>query len=53
MVTVVATPEPEGPPSRNEDITTARPALDDLPPMSEKEKSRKNFPAPEYCRKAP
>ncbi len=53
MVTVVATPEPDGPPRRNEAITTARPALLDLPPISAKEKSRKNFPAPEYCRKAP
>src|SRR5687768_2917569 len=52
-VTVVATPEPEGPPSRNEPITTARPALDGLPPISANEKSMKNFPAPEYCRNAP
>src|SRR5579862_335295 len=47
IVTVVATPEPEGPPSRNEASTTARPALVGLPPSSENEKSRKNFPAPE------
>jgi hypothetical protein len=53
IVTVVATPEPEGPPSRNDASTTERPALEVLPPRSEKEKSRKNLPAPEYCRNAP
>ena len=53
MVTVVATPEPEGPPSRNEAMTTARPALDGLPPIAAKEKSMKNLPAPEYCSTAP
>ena len=49
----VATPDPEGPPSRNEASTTDRPALERLPPSSAKEKSRKNFPAPENWRKAP
>src|SRR5258706_368944 len=53
IVTVVATPEPEGPPSRNDASTTARPALVGLPPRSANEKSRKNRPAPEYCRNAP
>src|SRR5258706_3928437 len=53
IVTVVATPEPEGPPRRKDDNTTARPALVGRPPRSAKEKSRKNFPAPEYCRNAP
>jgi hypothetical protein len=53
MVTVVATPDPEGPPSRNEDSTTVRPAPDRCPPSSAKLKSRKNLPAPECCRKAP
>src|SRR5262249_53021589 len=52
-VTVVATPEPEGPPRRKEASTTVRPALVDFPPIAEKEKSMKNLPAPEYCRKAP
>ncbi len=36
IITVVATPEPDGPPSRNEDSTTARPALLGLPPMAAK-----------------
>src|SRR5215470_3019694 len=45
IVTVVATPDPDGPPSRNDASTTARPALVGFPPSSEKEKSRKNFPA--------
>ncbi len=40
MVTVVATPEPEGPPSRKDDSTTVRPAPVGLPPIAEKEKSR-------------
>ena len=53
MVTVVATPEPEGPPSRNDAMTTARPALEGFPPIEAKEKSMKNFPAPEYCSTAP
>ena len=53
MVTVVATPEPDGPPSRNEDSTTERPAALRLPPMAANEKSMKNLPAPEYCRIAP
>ena len=53
MVTVVATPEPDGPPSRKDDSTTARPAALRLPPMAANEKSMKNLPAPEYCRTAP
>src|SRR3954465_5596458 len=52
-VTVVATPDPEGPPSRNEASVTVRPAPVGLPPMAENEKSMKNLPAPEYWRKAP
>ena len=32
-MTVVATPEPDGPPSRNDDSTTVRPALFGLPPI--------------------
>ena len=52
-VTVVATPEPEGPPSRNEDKTIVRPTPEDLPPIAANEKSMKNFPAPVNCRKAP
>ena len=40
-------------PPQEELVPTARPALVDLPPISEKEKSRKNLPAPEYCRNAP
>ncbi len=52
-MTVVATPEPDGPPSRNDDSTTARPALLCLPPIAASEKSMKNFPAPEWARKAP
>jgi len=53
IVTVVATPEPEGPPSRKDDITTVRPALFGLLPRTPSEKSMKNFPAPEFERKAP
>ena len=34
-VTVVATPEPEGPPRRNEASVTVRPALVGLPPIAE------------------
>jgi len=52
-VTVVATPEPEGPPSKNEERTIVRPTPDDLPPMAAKEKSIKNLPAPVNCRNAP
>src|SRR6201991_2639368 len=52
-VTVVATPEPDGPPSRNDDSTTVRPAALDLLPISRSEKSMKNLPAPECCRNAP
>src|SRR5450432_2805304 len=47
IVTVVATPEPDGPPRRNEASTTARPALVGLPPRSANEKSRKKRPAPQ------
>ncbi len=53
IITVVATPEPDGPPSRNDDATTARPALEGLLPMTPSEKSMKNFPARECCRIAP
>jgi len=53
IITVVATPEPEGPPSRKDDATTERPALDGLLPITASEKSMKNFPAPECCRMAP
>ena len=53
MVTVVATPEPDGPPSRNDDSTTVRPAAFALLPISVIEKSMKNFPAPECCRNEP
>ena len=52
-VTVVATPEPEGPPSKNDDSTTVLPTLDVLPPMIENEKSMKNLPAPLNCKNAP
>ena len=52
-VTVVATPEPEGPPNKNEDSTTVLPTLDVLPPMMENEKSMKNLPAPLNCKNAP
>src|SRR3979409_1302992 len=45
-VTVVAPPDPEGPPSRNEAMTTARPALEGFPPIAANEKSMKNLPAP-------
>ena len=34
-------------------MTTARPALEGLPPIAAKEKSMKNLPAPEYWRNAP
>ena len=50
MVTVVATPEPDGPPSRNDDSTTARPAELRRPPMAANEKSMKKRPAPDCCR---
>ena len=53
IITVVATPDPDGPPSRNDEATTARPALEGLPPMTASEKSMKNLPAPECCRIAP
>jgi hypothetical protein len=53
MVTVVATPEPDGPPSRNDDSTTARPAALGWPFMASSEKSMKKRPAPEACRMAP
>src|SRR5271167_2265449 len=38
-VTVVATPDPDGPPSRKDESTIARPALVGLPPMAVNEKS--------------
>ena len=47
MVTVVATPEPDGPPSRKDDSTTARPAELRRPPMAANEKSMKKRPAPD------
>ena len=53
MVTVVATPEPEGPPSRNDDRMTARPAA--IAPAAhggEREVDEK-LAGPEYCRIAP
>ena len=53
MVTVVATPEPDGPPIRNDESTTARPAALRLPPMAANEKSMKKWPAPDWCRTAP
>src|SRR6476646_1655603 len=53
IVTVVATPDPDGPPSRNDDSTTVRPAPACLPPIAAKLKSRKNLPAPDCCRNAP
>src|SRR3954453_14342591 len=53
IITVVATPDPDGPPSRNDESTTARPALFGLPPMAASEKSMKNFPAPDWNRNAP
>ena len=53
IVTVVATPEPEGPPIRNEDSTTARPAALRRPPMAANEKSMKKRPAPDCCSTAP
>ena len=52
-VTVVATPLPDGPPSRNEASTTVRPAPVGLPPIAANEKSMKNLPAPENCSTAP
>ena len=51
--TVVATPEPDGPPSRNDDNTMVRPAPAGLPPIAANEKSMKNFRAPENSRNAP
>src|SRR5919206_371021 len=51
--TRVATPEPDGPPRRKDESTTARPALLRLRPMRAREKSMKNFPAPDWLRKAP
>jgi hypothetical protein len=53
IITVVATPDPDGPPRRNDESTTVRPAALRLPPMSASEKSMKNLPAPDCCRKAP
>ena len=50
---MVATPDPDGPPSRNEASTTVRPAPVGLPPIAENEKSMKNLPALEYCSTAP
>src|SRR3979490_1375168 len=47
LATVVAAPAPDGPPSRNEESTTVRPALLGLPPIIANEKSMKNLPAPE------
>ena len=53
IVTVVATPDPDGPPSRNDDSTTARPAELRRPPIAAKEKSMKKRPAPDACSTAP
>src|SRR4030095_6519240 len=53
MVTVVATPDPERPPNRNDASTTVRPAPVGLPPIAAKLQSRKNLPAPDCCRNAP
>jgi hypothetical protein len=53
MATVVATPDPDGPPSRKDDRTTERPAALRLPPSAAKEKSMKNLPAPDWPRNAP
>ena len=50
---MVATPEPDGPPIKNEDRTMVLPTPDDLPPIAAKEKSIKNLPAPVNCKKAP
>src|SRR6478735_3834232 len=44
IVTVVATPEPEGPPRRKDDMTTARPAALGFPFIARIEKSMKNLP---------
>ena len=52
-VTVVATPEPDGPPMRKEDRTIVLPTPDDFPPIAANEKSMKNLPAPVNCKKAP
>ena len=52
-VTVVATPLPLGPPSKNEASVTVRPAPVGLRPNAAKEKSTKNFPAPERSSSAP
>jgi hypothetical protein len=52
-VTVVATPEPEGPPSRKEAAVTARPGPVALLPNAASEKSMKNLPALENCNRAP
>src|SRR5688572_9708706 len=56
-VTVVATPDPETVPSKNPASVTDRPAAAaGLAPRDDaiaSEKSRKNFPAPEYSRTAP
>ena len=53
MVTVVATPLPDGAPRRNEESTMVRPAAARLPPVTASEKSMKNSPAPEYWSTAP
>src|ERR671928_400748 len=45
IVTVVATPDPDGPPRRNDESTTVRPAPACFPPIAAKLKSRKNLPA--------
>jgi hypothetical protein len=45
-VTVVATPDPDGPPSKKDDKTTVFPTLEVFPPMMATEKSMKNLPAP-------
>ena len=52
-MTVVATPEPDGPPNKKDDMTIVRPTPELLPPIAAKEKSIKNLPAPVNCKKAP
>jgi hypothetical protein len=52
-VTVVATPEPEGPPSRKEASVTARPALAGLPRVAASDTLTKKSLAREYCNTAP
>src|SRR5215210_9483500 len=50
IITVVATPDPDGPPRRNDASTTVRPAPVRRPPIAAKLQSRKNLPAPDWVR---